>query len=92
MMQDFTFFGTRTICFRTVPKFFCSVNGPIVDDADLSNTLQCLYVLSYAGIFRSEKIVSIGRKHITFHEGYMAIKVEKDKSDHLRQGDEVVIA
>ena len=29
MMQDFTFFGTRTICIRAVPKFFCSVNGPL---------------------------------------------------------------
>ena len=29
MMQDFTFFGTRAICIRAVPKFFCSVNGPI---------------------------------------------------------------
>ena len=29
-MQDFTIFGTRTICIRAVPKFFCSVNGPEV--------------------------------------------------------------
>ena len=29
MMQDFTFFGTRTICVRAVPKFFYSV-GPLV--------------------------------------------------------------
>ena len=30
MMQDFTFFGTRTTCIRAVPKFFCSVNGPSI--------------------------------------------------------------
>ena len=68
----------------------------IVNNADLSNTLQlrnvCLYVLSYAGFFRSEEVVSIRRNLITFHEGYMTIKVEKSKSDQLRQGDEVVIA
>ena len=49
-------------------------------------------MLSYTGFFRSEEVVSIRRNHITFHEGYMTIKVEKSKSDQLRQGDEVVIA
>ena len=49
-------------------------------------------MLSYAGYFRSEEVVNIRRNHITFHEGYMTIKVEKSKSDQLRQGDEVVIA
>ena len=53
---------------------------------------MCLYLLSYAGFFRSEEVVSIRRNHITFHEGYITIKVEKSKSDQLRQGDEVVIA
>ena len=68
----------------------------IVDNADLSNTLQlrnvCLYVLSYAVFSRSEEVVSIRRNHITFHEDYMTIKVEKSKSDQLRQEDKVVIA
>lgn len=30
--------------------------------------------------------------HIHFHEGYMIIKVERSKTDQLRQGDQVVIA
>ena len=68
----------------------------IISAADLSNTLQlrniCLYVLCYAGFFRSEEITSIRQNHITFHDGYMTIKVEKSKTDQLRQGDEVIIA
>ena len=30
--------------------------------------------------------------HIRFFEGFMIIKVDKSKTDQLRQGDEVVIA
>ena len=30
--------------------------------------------------------------HIRFYEGFMTIKVDKSKTDQLRQGDEVVIA
>ena len=45
----------------------------IIENADLSNTLQlrnvCLYVFSYAGFFSSEEVASIRRNHITFHEG-----------------------
>ena len=44
------------------------------------------------GFFRSEEVTSIRRNHITFHDGYMTIKVEKSKTDQLRQGDEVIIA
>ena len=32
------------------------------------------------------------RSHIKFLEDHMIIKVEKSKTDQLRQGDEVVIA
>lgn len=67
----------------------------VIDSSDLSNTLQlrnvCLYVLSYAGFFRSEEVTRIRRSHIKFYEDYMIIKVEKSKTDQLRQGDEVVI-
>ena len=68
----------------------------IVEGADLSNILQlrnvCLYVLSYAGFFRSDEVRNIRRNDISFHDGYMTIRVEKSKTDQLRQGDEVVIA
>ena len=68
----------------------------IISAADLSNTFQlrniCLYVLCYAGFFRSEEVTSIRRNHITFSDAYMSIKVEKSKTYQLRQGDEVIIA
>ena len=67
----------------------------IVEGADLSNVLQlrnaCLYVLSYAGFFRSEEVLNIRMSHTPFYEGFMIIKVDKSKTDQLRQGDEVVI-
>ena len=68
----------------------------IVEGADLSNVLElrnvCLYVLSYAGFFRSEEVLNIRMSNIRFYEGFMIIKVDKSKTDQLRQGDEVVIA
>ena len=67
----------------------------IVEGADLSNVLQlrnaCLYLLSYAGFFRSEEVLNIRMSHTPFYEGFMIIKVDKSKTDQLRQGDEVVI-
>ena len=42
--------------------------------------------------FRSGEVTSIRRSHIKFLEDHMIIKVEKSKTDQLRQGDEVVIA
>ena len=67
----------------------------IVEGADLSNVLQlrnaCLYMLPYAGFFRSEEVLNIRMSHTPFYEGFMIIKVDKSKTDQLRQGDEVVI-
>ena len=66
-----------------------------IDGSDLSNTLQlrnvCFSVLSYAGFFRSEEVTRI-RSYIKFFENHMIIKVEKSKTDQLRQRDEVVLA
>ena len=66
------------------------------EGVDLSNVLQlrnvCLYVLSYAGFFRSEEVLNIRVSHIRFYEGFMPIKLDKSKTDQLRQGDKVVIA
>ena len=67
-----------------------------MEGADLSKILHlrnvCLYVLAYAGFFRSEEVLNIRMNHIHFHEGCMIIKVEKSKTDQLRQGDQLVIA
>ena len=55
----------------------------IISAAELSNTLQlrniCLYVLCYAGFFRSEEVLSIRRSHMTFHDDYMVIEVKRVK-------------
>ena len=65
----------------------------IVDRADLSNGLElrnvCLYVLCFAGFLRFYDVNRVKRNEISFHSGYMSIKVEKSKND---QGDEVLIA
>ena len=53
---------------------------------------MCLYVLSYAGFFRSEEVFNIRMSNIRFYEGFVIIKVDKSETDQIRQGDEVVIA
>ena len=67
-----------------------------MEGADLSNVLQlrnvCLYMLSFAGFFRSEEVLNINMSNIRFFEGFIIIKVDKSKTDQFRQGDEVVIA
>jgi len=59
----------------------------IIDASDLSNTLQlrnvCLFVLCYAGFFRSGEVTSIRRSHIKFFEDHMIIKVEKSNMEFL---------
>ena len=68
----------------------------IVDRADLSNDLElrnvCLYVLCFVVFLRFDHVSRVKRNEISFHSGYMSIKVEKSKNDQLRQGDEVLIA
>ena len=46
-------------------------------------------MLCYAGFFRSGEVTRIRKSHIKFLEDHMIIKVEKSKTDQLRQGDEV---
>ena len=41
---------------------------------------------------RSGEVFNIRMSNIRFYEGFMIIKVDKSKTDQLRQGDEVVIA
>ena len=51
----------------------------IVDRADLSNALElcnvCLYVLCFAGFLRFGDVSVVKRNEISFHSGYMSIKV-----------------
>ena len=68
----------------------------IVDGADLSNGLELrnvsLYLLCFAGFLRFDDVSRVKRNQISFHNGYLSIKVDKSKNDQLRQGDEVLIA
>ena len=68
----------------------------IVGGANLSNGLElrnfCLYLLCFAGFLGFDDVSRIKRNQISFHTGYMSIKVEKSKNDQPRQGDEVLIA
>ena len=42
--------------------------------------------------FRIEDVPHIRYGDITFHDTYVAIKVDRSKTDQLRKGNEVVIA
>jgi len=68
----------------------------IVVRANLSNGLElrnvCLYRLCFADFLRFDDVSRIKRNHISFHTGYMSIKVKKSNNDQIRQGDEVLIA
>ena len=73
---------------NTKEPFSVEILKDIIDGSDLSNALQlrnvCLYVLCYAGFFRSGEVTSIRRSHIKFLEDHMIIKVENSKTDQLR--------
>ena len=51
----------------------------IIDRADLSNGLEvrsvCLYVLCFADFLRFDDVSRVKRNEISFHSGYMSIKV-----------------
>ena len=64
----------------------------IISAADLSNTLQLRNIFVFAGFFLNRRRSTVLDEIILFHDDYMIIKVEKSKTDQLRQGDEVIIA
>ena len=43
-------------------------------------------------VFRIEEVLHIKYGDITFHETYVAIKVDRNKIDQLRKGNEVVLS
>ena len=49
-------------------------------------------VITYAGIFRSEESLKIRRCDVAFHASYLAIFVEKSKTDVYRNGNTILIA
>ena len=68
----------------------------LVEASNLDNLLNlrnvCIFVLAFARFFRIEEVLHIKYGEITFHDTYVAIKVDRSKTDQLRKGKEVVIA
>ena len=68
----------------------------LVEASNLDNLLNlrnvCIFVLAFARFFRIEEVLHIKYGDITFHDFYVAIKVDRSKTDQLRKGKEVVIA
>ena len=69
----------------------------LVEASNLDNLLTlrnvCIFLLAeFAGIFRIEEVLHIKYGDITFHDTYIAIKVDSSKIDQLRKGNEVVLS
>ena len=68
----------------------------LVEASNLDNLLNlrnvCIFLLAFAVLFRSEDVLHIKYGDITFHDTYVAIKVDRSKTDQLRKGNEVVIS
>ena len=68
----------------------------LVNRSNLENLLDlrnlCIFLLAYTGFFRIEEAFHIKYGDICFHDNYVAINVDKSKTDQLRKGNEVVIA
>ena len=65
----------------------------LVEASNLDNLRNvCIFVLAFARFFRIEEVLNIKYGEITFHDTYVAIKVDRCKTDQLRKGNEVVIA
>ena len=54
--------------------------------------LLTLCVLAYTGFLRYNELCSIKAKHITFHDQYVDIFIEKSKTDCYRKGKNVIIS
>ena len=53
----------------------------------------CIFLLAeFAGFFRIEEVLHIKYGDITFHDTYIAIKVDRSKIDQLRKGNEVLLS
>ena len=68
----------------------------IVEASNVDNLLElrnvCIFILVFAGFFRIEEVLHIKYGDICFHTCYVAINVDKSKTDQLRKGNEVVIS
>ena len=69
----------------------------LVEASNLGNlpTLRnvCIFLLAeFAEFFRIEEVLHIKYGDVTFHDTYIAIKVDRRKIDQLRKGNEVVLS
>ena len=51
-----------------------------------------VYFCCFTGFLRFDDVSRIRRNQISFHEGFMKIKIDKSKNDQLREGNEVLIS
>ena len=69
----------------------------LVEASNLDNLLTlrnlCIFLLAeFSGFFRIEEVLHIKYGDITFHDTYVAIKVDRSKIDQLRKGNKVVLS
>ena len=70
----------------------------MIDLLDSENTnlynlrSMCMFLLGYSGFLRFSELINITRADLTFHEQYVCIHITKSKTDHYREGSEVLIA
>ena len=65
---------------------------PVRTDNLLNLRNVCIFLLAFAVFFRIEEVLHIKYGDITFLDTYVAIKVDRSKTDQLRKGNEVVIS
>ena len=89
--------GTRLINKEELP--FPDMIKKLVKASNLDNLLTfrnvCIFLLAeFAGFFRIEEVLHIKYGDITFHDTYVAIKVDRIRSkiDQLRKGNEEVLS
>ena len=68
----------------------------LVNNSNLQNLLQlrnvCIFVLAFSGFFRIEEVLHLTYGDIHFCNGYVAINIDRSKTDQLKKGNEVVIS
>ena len=68
----------------------------LVEASNFNNLLELrnvfIFLLAFAGFFRIEEVLHIKYGDIAFHAGYVAISIDRSKTDQLRKGNEVVIS
>ena len=64
-------------------------------DSNLEDFLQLrnlvMFILAFSDFLRSSELCAIRGKDVQFNEGFIAINIEKSKTDQLREGRSVVI-